>query len=451
MSKPPQRLISAPNAIAVLLAINLFNYVDRQVLSAVEPEIQREFFPHDPNASGKTGLLAPAFLVSYMLAAPLLGWLADRMSRWVLVSVSVLLWSLATGASGIAGSFMGLLFARMCVGIGEAGFGPAAPTLISDYVPQGRRGQMLSWLYVAIPVGSALGYVLGTSIKGHFGWRPAFLVAMAPGLLLGFIALFFRDPPRGAADTADSGISPSPGTPGEGKGEGPPALSPAPLLNCSPDLAPAPRPPYNILFRIPSYWLNNAAMAAMTFAVGGIAFWMPAYLEKERGIGSQAGIGLGAALLVGGLLATPLGGWLGDRLRNRVPGSYFLVSGVGMLIGAPLVLLLIWTPFPAAWVVLTAAIFFVFLNTGPSNTALADVTHPALRASAFALNILIVHLFGDALAPPLLGVVHDHAGGWTAVFILMAAIIALSGMLWLIGLRMLDRDVLAMKRALAQA
>src|SRR4051812_19118244 len=122
---------SARFAVALLLTINLFNYIDRYVLAAVEPEIGHQFFstkPDDPKTLEKTGSLATAFLISYMVTAPIFGWLADRMSRWLLVGVSVLLWSVASGASGLAGVFTMLLITRLFVGVGEAGYGPAAPT-----------------------------------------------------------------------------------------------------------------------------------------------------------------------------------------------------------------------------------------------------------------------------------------------------------------------------------
>src|SRR5438874_9578370 len=165
---------SARFALALLLAINLFNYIDRYVLAAVEPEIGHEFFslaPDDPATLEKTGSLATAFLISYMLTAPLFGWLADRMSRWILIGISVMLWSLASGASGLAATFLMLLITRLFVGIGEAGYGPAAPTIIADLYPIQRRGALLAWFYLAIPVGSALGYVIGWYLGVKLGWR----------------------------------------------------------------------------------------------------------------------------------------------------------------------------------------------------------------------------------------------------------------------------------------
>ncbi|MGZ5552489.1 MAG: MFS transporter, partial [Chthoniobacterales bacterium] len=176
----------AASALVLLLAINLFNYIDRQVLAAVEPEIRDAFFsPNDPNAMAITGVLGSAFLVSYMLSAPALGWLADRFSRWIIVGCAVLWWSLASGASGLAATF-GMLFAtRIFVGIGEGGYGPAAPTILADLYPLEKRGRILALFCAAIPVGSALGYVLGGAIGAHFGWRWAFYLVTPPGILLG--------------------------------------------------------------------------------------------------------------------------------------------------------------------------------------------------------------------------------------------------------------------------
>src|SRR5438046_7964275 len=196
MESPGKKpLSSARTALFLLLGINLFNYIDRYVLSAVEPEIRAHFFaPSDPNAHALTGLLGTAFLVSYMLAAPIFGWLADRTSRWIIICVSVLLWSGATAASGIAGTFAVLFTMRLLVGVGEGGYGPAAPTIISDLFPLEVRGRVLSYFYVAIPVGSALGYAIGGFATSHWGWQTAFFAVAPPGVLLGLACYFRRDP-----------------------------------------------------------------------------------------------------------------------------------------------------------------------------------------------------------------------------------------------------------------
>ena len=420
----PQPADDAPRpgarlALGLLLAINLLNYVDRQVLSAVEPNIAKTFFGDHPPAGtlSRMGWLSTAFILSYMVTAPVFGWLADRMSRWLLVGAAVILWSLATAASGWAGTFVILLVTRLFVGVGEAGYGPAAPTIISDFYPVARRGSVLAWFYVAIPVGSALGYVVGGYVGGtSLGWRWAFYLVTIPGLALGVWSLFMPNPPRGGADS---------GSGDGGASHGLPRLA-----------------DYAALVRNRSYVINTAAIAAMTFAIGGISFWMPRYLTETRGLPDSAKLAFGGITVVAGLAATLLGGWAGDRLRPRFGGSYFLVSGVGILVAAPFVIAMLYVPFPAAYGLLFGAVFFLFFNTGPSNTALANVVHPSVRASAFAVNIFVIHLLGDAPSPPILGYVAEHAG-WNAAFGVVAAAMAVAGVLWLIGTPHLAADTAA--------
>ena len=146
----------AASALALLLAINLFNYIDRWILSAVLPLMQYDatlFDASDPWRSTKLGSLTTAFLMTYMLASPLFGALGDRWPRWRVVALGVVLWSLATGATGLATGFVVLLLTRCLVGVGEAAYGPVAPSMISDLYPVKVRGARISWFYLAIPVG----------------------------------------------------------------------------------------------------------------------------------------------------------------------------------------------------------------------------------------------------------------------------------------------------------
>ena len=404
--------VGARSALGLLLAINLFNYIDRYILAAVEPSIREAFFaPGDPNAMAKTGSLAPAFLVTYMLAAPLLGFLADRFSRWLVVGVCVILWSLATAASGFAATFAALFVTRIFVGIGEGGYGPAGPTILADYFPVSMRGRVMAIFCCAIPVGSALGYVLGGLINYQLGWRWAFYLVAIPGIVLGIVCFLQRDP-RSAAVQARSERSGSRWR------------------------------AYLALARNRSFAINCLAQTAMTFALGGLAFWMPAYLIFRKQPPELATPIFGGITVVGGLLSTILGGIAADRLQKRFSGAYFLVSGVGMLLAFPFSIAMLYVPFPLAWVFLFGAVFFVFLNTGPSNAALANVVRPEVRASAFALNILVIHLLGDAISPPLLGAVAGHFD-MNVAFLVISAAMLVSGVIWLFGMSYLAADTAA--------
>src|SRR5437867_9012264 len=184
-------------------------------------------------------------------------------------------------------------------------------------------------------------------------------------------------------------------------------------------------------------------MTAMTFAMGGIAFWMPRYIFKVRGWEAKGTVNIlfGAIVVVAGLGATILGGWLGDRLRARFAGSYFLVSGLALMLGFPMILLVLWAPFPLAWIFVFLACFCLFFNTGPTNTILANVTHPSIRASAFALNILIIHALGDVISPLIIGAITDASGqNMNLAFLLVSALILVGGVLWLWGARYLEAD-----------
>jgi MFS family permease len=402
-SPSPRFFSQAKLALILLLSINLLNYVDRQILAAVEKPIGDEFH----RSSYATGWLSSAFLLAYLVFSPLFGVLADRMRRWAIIGVGVIVWSLASGGTGAASTFTMLVIMRLIIGIGEAAYGPVAPTIIADLYPIAVRGNVLAWFYAAIPVGSALGYIIGG--VAHARWHLAFYATLPPGILLGVLCLFMREPPR-------EGI----------------AARRRPQLS-----------DYAHLLRIKSYTINTIAMTAMTFALGSIAYFMLRYLQEVRNLDPRTAAPIfGGIAALAGLLGTIVGGILGDRLRNRIPGSYFLVSAIGMFLAFPLVLVMLITPFPACWLVIFAAVFCLFLNTGPSNAIIANVVPDNVRATAFALNILIIHLFGDALSPPLTGWVAKHYG-MSAAFAIDSLAILIGAIIWLVGVPYLHAETLA--------
>ena len=406
----------AHSALLLLLGINLFNYIDRQILAALEPDIRASFFATgDVNAMTKTGLLGDAFFVTYMISAPILGLLADRFSRWMIVGSAVILWSVASGGSGLAATFAVLFATRICVGIGEGGYGPAAPTILSDLFPIEKRGRIMAIFCAAIPVGSALGYVIGGLIGAHLGWRWAFYFVAPPGLLLGLLCFWQRDPRVTAHHLVQE--------------------SPRRSLR-----------DYLRLFRTRSYLINCIAQTLMTFVTGGLGYWVSAYLAYRNQSPALSRTIFGLITVVAGLTSTLLGGIVADKLRSRFAGSYFWVSGIGMLIACPIFIATLYIPFPAAWIAMFFAIFFLFLNTGPSNTALANVSLPAVRATAFALNIFVIHALGDVQAFWLLGYIGGHTSMHVA-FLFVSGIIFLSGLAWLIGAKYLPADTAAVETA----
>lgn len=410
--------MNARIAIAILFGVNFLNYIDRYVIAAVLPRIQDDFGIGDAQA----GMLAMMFMVVYMVASPFTGVLGDRFPRRYLVGAGVILWSLATAASGLAANFTQLLTARSLIGIGEAGFGAVAPTLISDYFPREKRGRMLAYFYVAIPVGSAIGYLLGGFMGEHYGWRSAFFVAGAPGVVLGLAAFFMHEPPRGAGD----GVSAA-----EHRFDVRALAS---------------------LVRNRTYVITTLGFSAMTFALGGMAYWMPKYFNQVKGLPlDTANMWFGGMTVVSGLVGTFLGGWLGDWLLKRTPRAYLLVSGAGMLLAVPATLVGLTATHPAvympAWFL---AELGVFLNTGPANAVFVNVVVPEIRATAIALSIFVYHLLGDASSPWLIGWMSDATGSLQQALMLTPLAMAVSGMLYLAGSHSLPADTDKVLRTVAE-
>ncbi len=378
-------------ALALLLAVNLLNYIDRQVLYAVFPLIKADLHLSDT----ALGLLGSAFMLCYMISAPLIGWLGDLMSRIKVASGGLVIWSFATALSGFAGGYKMLFASRTTVGIGEASFSTVSPGLISDYFPKERRGRVLSYFYLAIPAGSALGYLLGGNLGQAFGWHAAFLIVGLPGLVLSVPLYFLREPPRGGAE--------------------------APVLK----YAGQTWRDYRLLFVNRSFVTNTLSMAAMTFSLGGLAQWVPTFLHRMHGLDVARGNTLfGIITVTTGITGTLTGGWLGDLLQKKSSKGYLLVSGWGFLIGSAIAAYAISTPSTAGC--LTAiffAEFFLFLNTGPLNTVIVNVTIPAVRTMAFALNIFFIHALGDAVSPTILGWLSDLWGLRKALLVTPFAIL----------------------------
>ncbi len=384
-------------ALILLTGLNLLNYMDRSVLAAVQTQIQDEF--HRSNAD--MGLVTTVFFWCYMLVAPLMGPLADRFSRkWIVVSGAVL-WSLATLLTAVTHSYSTLLFRHTIVGVGEASFGILAPTLIADLFPEGKRGRILGVFYLAIPVGTALGYLIGGPIGEAHGWRTPFYLAGAPGLLLALAIAFLPEPPRGIQDSI-------PET--------------------------AERKSIGGLIRNKAFWTATFGMAFMTFALGGIAVWMPTFLVRERGYSvASAGTMFGLILAFDGIVASLLGGWIGDKLLPRFKGAYYLVSAISLALGVPTMAFALHSSGRPMEIAILFAGFLLLLNTSPLNAALINAVGPHIRAFALAVNIFVIHLLGDAFSPWIIGRLADRwplhlALSSTSIALALSAIILFYGM-----------------------
>jgi MFS family permease len=397
-------------ALAVLTAINLLNYLDRYVVPPLATDLKAAMSLSD----AQLGALVPAFMLVYTFAAPLFGAWGDRGSRTRPIAIGVFVWSLATVLSGLARSYPQLLAGRALVGIGEAACVAIAPALLADCFAADRRGRVLSVLNMAIPVGSALGYIVGGLVGHHFGWRAAFFVAGVPGLLLAFVVLRLPDPPRGSQDKAAVAAAGGGNRPGVQEAVG----------------------VYLSLVRRVPYMLVVLGYAAYTFALGGLAFWMPTFLERVRGVPHVAATtGFGAIVVVTGFVGTFAGGWLGDYFLKSSREAYLWFSGVVTLLAAPAALLALTAAAPQVYYpAIIAAELLLFMSTGPINAAIVNIVSPFERASAVALSMFTIHLLGDVPSPLLIGHLSDLSSLGRAVLVVPAAI-ALGGIIWLTSAR----------------
>lgn len=416
-------LKSAGMGLAVLSFINLFNYLDRYLVPALFESLKgSELHLSD----SELGALMSGFLIVFTFVAPLFGALGDRYARPRLIAFGVACWSLATTLSGFAGNFAALLAARASVGIGEAAYGTVAPSLLSDYYPADRRGRVMAIFFCAIPVGSALGYVVGGIMDVHFGWRVAFFVAGIPGLILAALCLWMRDPPRGSQDgeTTD-GSPPAPGDAAQAAATQP--SSAKPRGNIGVDTL---KTYWRLLSNRP-YLFTILGYAAYTFAMGGLASWMPAFLERVRGMPhGTATISFGYIVVITGFIGTFVGGWLGDYCNKVSKRGYLAVSAAATAIAAPFVWFALTTPSPHAYVAcMVVAQLMMFLSTGPINASIVNLVLPNERASAVALEIFVIHLLGDCASPYLIGKLSDAFSLAQAVKI-VPAVVVISAALW---------------------
>ena len=389
--------------------INLVNYLDRYLVAALTESLKHsELHPSDT----QLGLLMTGFLVVYLLVAPVFGALGDTRSRPRLLGIGVAVWSVATAASGLVRSYGALFAARAVVGIGEAAYGTISPALLADSFPRARRGRVFSIFFAAMPVGAALGYVVGGLIDHYFGWRYAFFVAGVPGLVLAALALRLYDPARGAQDAPE----------GQAIGETGGARAPR---------GGAPRAAYAALLRNRPYVLTVLGYAAYTFAIGALAFWTPSFLERARGIPkAQATVQFGAIVVATGFLGTYGGGWLGDYALRVSKQAYLWVSGLVTLAAAPLTLLALAATTPAVyWTAIVAAELCLFASTGPINSAIVNLVSPHMRATAVALSIFAIHVLGDVPSPSLVGAISDARSLDQAVLIIPVAVLV-GGAIW---------------------
>jgi MFS family permease len=394
----------ATAALVLLTALNFVNYIDRYILPGVQEQVKGEFHVSD----AQIGSITFWFFLTYMFAAPATGWLGDRFPRKPLIVGCALLISAVNVLTGTVHAFDSLLFRHAILGIGEASLGIYAPALLSDFYPEEDRNRILTIFYTAIPIGAALGYLIGELVGARFGWRMPFYVSAVPGFLIGaLVFLFMREPARGASDLEHQ--------PNQGAKKVHAAGAHAVSLASN-----AP------------YLYATLGMAMVTFSLGGISAWMPSFLQRAGFSASTVGLTLGGITAGAGLGGTAVGGWLAQLWLRTNRGALYLVSAWSALLTVPFGVLCFFGPRATMLPALAIAMFCIFLGTGPLNAAIVNAVSADVRATAIAMELFLIHALGDTPSPRLIGMVSDHSTlamglGLTLVTMLIAAVLLFLG------------------------
>jgi predicted MFS family arabinose efflux permease len=399
----PRRLLAF--ALGVICLANFLNYLDRQLVSALEQEIRGHF----TLTKAEFGALWSAFTFGYMVCAPLVGWAAVRWRRTSMFAVCVLVWSLATIGTGLADSKAALYVSRFLIGVGEAGCLVIGPTLIVDLVPERYRGRALSVFYLGMPLGGTAGYLLGGASATYLGgWHTAFFLGGGPGLLVAGLLLMVREPARAAPVEAGHGG----------------------LRD------------YLGLLRNKTLMLIIFAQAFAVMILVPLLHFGIGFFEQDRGMTKmQASTALGVIGLIGGILGMLLAGVLGDRLARRTRGAYALLAACSYALALPALLVgFTQTDHTTIFIAMLIGATCLFMCMPAVNTQIANCVAPDKRAMAYALAVFILHFLGDMAAPPLFGAIAEGPGGAEPAFVRFSCALVLAATCCFVATRTAARD-----------
>ncbi|MFM7724094.1 MAG: spinster family MFS transporter [Bacteroidota bacterium] len=389
----------AKRLLILLTVINLFNFLDRYVLSAVLEPIKADL---GIKSDADMGRLATAFMLGYFVTSPIFGYLGDKLSRRKLMAIGIIGWSLGTCLTGVAQGFSFMIFCRIMVGLGEASFGAIAPAVISDAYPSERRNKAITFFSLAIPIGAAFGFALGGIIAAQLGWRSAFFITGIPGFLLAALLFFVPEPARGLNDSTN-----------EQKDK----------ISLKGIAA---------LAKNKEYLYVNLGYIFYTFAMGAFSFWGPTFLHRVHGMDeANASLFLGPSLVVGGIVGTLIGGALANRWRAKSSAGYAKLLVISMLLAVPFSFVSFLTENTLlSMICIVISLIFLFQSTGPINTVILESVPSTMRASAMAICIFMIHAFGDLWSPELVGRVSDGAGNLRIGMLILPGAFLLAALFW---------------------
>jgi MFS family permease len=397
--------------LVLLFLLYMFNYIDRLVVSSLFPFLKAEWGLSDTQC----GMMVSTVYWSILLFTLPCSILVDRWSRKKTIAIMSLLWSLATAACALTRNYGQLFAARTTIGIGEAGFAPGGTSMISAIFPEEKRGRILGLWNASIPLGSALGLILGGFIADRYGWRHAFGIVAIPGLIISLSFFFVRD------------------------------YKTIELVQTTKDNAGKVRMGFKetvLQFTRPkSLIFNNLAFAANVFVTTAMLTWFPTYFMRTEGLSmTKAGTKAGAIMFLA-ILGAPLGGYLSDLWRRKNLNARMLFPACSSMLSAVVYFIaLVMLKGPAQYIVLLLAGITISAFIPASVSVTQDVVHPGLRATSLSTNVIIQHLLGSSLGPIFVGFMSDRVG-LTRALSFLPAFMLLAGILYIIGSFFYRKDI----------
>ena len=394
----------------LLFLLYMFDYIDRMVVTSMFTSIERDWgISHT-----QSGLLVSAVYWAIVLLTFPISILVDRWSRTKTIGVMAIMWSLATALCALTGNFVQLFMARMLIGVGEAGYAPGGSAMISGLYPVDKRARMMGLWNASIPLGSAIGVLLGGIIATKLGWKHAFGIVAVPGMIVAILFLFVKD-----YKTVDLSFY--------DKNSNKVKMESNDIIK--------------EFITKPSVLLTYLGMAAVVFVTTSMLTWLPTYFEKMRNIPQETAGKMASSVMVLALIGAPLGGFLTDMWRKSKENARLMFPAISTLLSAIVLfvsLALLKGTVQYAGFLIFGVLVLAFISGAASVTQ--DVIHPGLRATSYAIAVVVQNLLGASTAPVAMGKIYDLTNIQTALSVLPFVLLVGAVLFWL-GSRYYVKDL----------
>jgi MFS family permease len=366
----------------LLFLLYMFDYIDRMVVVSLFPFLKADFGLSDTQC----GLLVSTVYWSIVVLSVPTSVIIDRWSRKKSIGFMALFWSAATVACAFTKSFSQLFIARTAIGVGEAGYAPGGTAMISALFPEKMRSLIVGLWTAALPLGSAIGIMLGGYIATHYGWRQAFGIVALPGFIVALLFFFVRD-----YKTVDLKTKEDPALPRQGKMRAGEVM--------------------RRFIHTPSLLLTYAAFAGCMFLTASYLSWLPTYFHRMENLTMENAAFKGSLVMLLAIVGFPLGGFAADRWRRKKIKARLLFPALSSLITGGL--------FLSAFYFLQGSSQYALILLGgmaasafsPAAIAVTqDVVHPGLRATSYSFCVIAQNLLGSSLGPLFVGAISDQYG-----------------------------------------